>query len=130
MLIWLPEMTQGALNGLARGIHLVLHAHDEPASLERRPRAETDAVFAAYTAYRGLQERAGAVRARLGTTSPRQLGAALLALSPRSYADRAERLGGVRLLPRGRLFHGGEDIYPEVLAAWAAASPTAPRSPA
>ena len=121
VLVWLPELTQAALNGLVRGIHLVLHAHGEPAPLERRPRAETDAVFAAYAAHKALLDRsAAAARARLGTTSPRQLGAALLALSPAAYADRAERLGGVRLLPRGRLFRGGEDVYPEMLAAWAA----------
>ena len=120
VLVWLPEMTQGVLNGLVRGIHLILHAHGEPAPLERRPRAETDAVFAAYAAHKALQDRSAAARARFGTTSPRQLGAALLALSPAAYADRAERLGGVRLLPRGRLFRGGDDIYPEILAAWAA----------
>lgn len=124
-LIWLPEMTQAALNSVARGIHMLLHAHGEPAPMERRPRAETDEVFAAYAAHKALQERAAGARARLGTTSPRQLGAALLALSPASYAARAERLGGVRLLPRGRLFRGGEDVYPDVLAAWAA-SPAVP----
>lgn len=131
VVIWLPEMTQAALNSLAREIHLTLHAHNEPAPMERRPRAGTDVVCAAYASYQALQERAAAARTRLGTTSPRHLGAALLGLSPAAYARRSERLGGVRLLPRGRLFQNGQDIYPKVLAAWAAVPATVqPGNPA
>ena len=36
-LIWLPELTQGALNALARGIHLILVQHGKPPHLDRRP---------------------------------------------------------------------------------------------
>lgn len=63
-----------------------------------------------------LKERADAAFARLGTTSPRDLGAAFLGLPPKSYARRDKLLGGLRLLPLGRLLRGGRDGYPALLS--------------
>jgi len=115
MLVWLPEMSQAALNVLACRIHLILHRHDEPPHMERRPQTDTPALRGAWSALTALQARTAAATTRLGTASPRDLGAALLHLSPTAYVRRAELLAGVRLLPRGRYFRGGEDIYPQLL---------------
>jgi hypothetical protein len=117
MLVWLPEMSQAALNVLACRIHLVLHRHDEPPHMERRPQIDTPAIRGAWCALTALQARAAAAAARLGTTAPCDLAAALLRLSPSAYARRGALLSGVRLLPRGRYFRNGEDIYPQLLDA-------------
>ena len=118
-LIWLPAMSQRALIALARTLHLKLHAAGEPldVAVATSRRAEACAHF-----YRALQEllaRAASARTRLGTSSPRELGAALRALPAAVYARRDQLLGGLRLLPLGRLYHGDQDVYPDILATWA-----------
>lgn len=120
-LIWMPEMSQAVLNCLVRGIHLTLHAFGEPADLRRAPRRASPRLVAALRAGRALRERSGPAFDRLGTTSFTDLGAALLDLSPAHYARRAELLAGLRLLPLGKLFRDGRDIYPEMLTAWSQA---------
>jgi intracellular multiplication protein IcmJ len=123
-LIWLPELSQAALNHVVRAVHLIFHAHGEPAHMAERPRADTPALRSAYRTYRALADRAGSARQRIGTTSPRDLGAALLGL-PRSLPPRpSDLLDGMRLHGRGRMFRDGTDIYPDVLAAWAAPAPS------
>jgi intracellular multiplication protein IcmJ len=118
VLIWLPEMAQGALNVLARQIHLACVGEGLPAAYGEVARS-APTMSAAYRTYRTLHERSAAAALRLGTQSPRQLGAALRELAPSDYARRATLLGGVRLLPLGRLFRAGVDIYPKILRDWA-----------
>ncbi len=120
VLIWLPEMAQSALNLLVREIHLrCLRAGVLPrAAMEASLSAGTVAVRDAHAALGALRERAQAADARLGTTSPRQLGLALLEMSPSDYARRGELLGGTRLLPLGQVFRDGRDVYPDMLQAW------------
>ena len=48
------------------------------------------------------------------------MGEALIGLPPAARAKGAGLTGGLRLLSRGRLFRDGEDIYPDLLDAWAA----------
>ena len=36
------------------------------------------------------------------------------------YARRGALLGGLRLLPRGRLFEDGRDVYPAIVDTWIA----------
>ena len=117
-LIWMPEMSQAVLNCFVRGIHLVLHRHGEPPDMRRSPRSSAPGVVEAFRAYRALRERAAPAFDRLGSHSFADLGAALLDLSPRAYARRAELLAGLRLLPLGQLYHGERDIYSEMLTAW------------
>lgn len=117
-LIWLPEMSQAALNAIARRIHRGLQAQGEPPHMGRRPQSDTPELRALYCAFMALQERGIALQSRLGTTSPRALGAALLGLDPAAYERRASLLGGTRLLPRGRLYRDGEDVYPQLLEAF------------
>ena len=120
VLIWLPEMAQTALNLLVREMHLqCLRAGVAPrAAME--PTASAGAAVAkdARAALDALRERADAADTRLGTTSPRRLGLALLEMSPDDYARRGELLGGTRLLPLGQVFLDGRDVYPDMLQAW------------
>ena len=122
VLIWLPEMTQAALNALARGVHLRLAAHGalHLSSTQRPAGADSSApraLAAALSAAFALRARSDEALARLGTTSPRALGEALARLKTETYAARARLLGGLRLWPLGRFYHDGEDIYAELLAA-------------
>jgi hypothetical protein len=115
VLIWLPEMTQAALNALAHGAHRRL-ARDgalrwaaNPFGLEHIPNGALDVI-------RALEARSVEAETRLGASSPRVLGAALMRMKPRLYEDRARLLGGLRLLSQGRFFVDGEDIYPQLIA--------------
>ena len=121
-LIWLPEMSQAGLNCLVRGIHLLLHRHNEPATAQRAPRDRSLELIAAFRTFRALRERAAPALDRLGSNSFADLGTALLGLSPSSYANRAELLAGLRLLPLGQLFRAGRDVYPDMLTGWLGAS--------
>jgi intracellular multiplication protein IcmJ len=126
MLIWLPEMSPAALNAVARRIHHGLQAQGEPPHMERRPQSDTPELRALYSAFTALRERGAAAQSRLGTISPRALGAALLGLDPAAYERRASLLGGTRLLPRGRFYRDGQDVYPRLLEAF---NPTRDLSP-
>jgi intracellular multiplication protein IcmJ len=121
-LIWLPDVSQAALNCIVRRIHLTLHAHGEAAHLADVPRSPDPQVQFAFRAYRGLAAEAATVERRIHTCSPRALGAALLDLSRAVGTRLPVALGGIRLLHRGRFFHRGRDIYPEILSAWSDAA--------
>jgi len=117
VLIWLPEMTQAALNALAHGAHKRL-ARDGALHRAASPfgPAPEQVPNGALEAIRALEARSLEAEARLGASSPRVLGAALMRMKPRVYQDRARLLGGLRLLSRGRFFVEGEDIYPQLIA--------------
>lgn len=119
-LAWLPEVSQAALNHLVRAVHVALHAHGEPAHMAERPVRDNAVLRAAYATYRALAGRIDTARRRIGTASPREFGAALLGLPPAAAARRAELVGGLRLLSRGRLHRDGADVYPDLLDAWTA----------
>ena len=77
-----------------------------------------------------LAARASGAVSRLGTDAPSELGSALCQLPPAVYARRGALLGGLRLLPRGRLFEDGRDIYPAIVDTWIAlANAKAPPPP-
>ena len=127
MLIWLPEMSQAALIAIVRGIHLVLYAHREPAPMTRgRPRDDTEQLRSAWTLYEALRDRGAVALARLRTTAPGDLAAALSQLSPPARARQAALLWGVRLLPLGRLYQADKDIYPQMLDCWTTAAAEPP----
>ena len=130
-LIWLPEMSQAAVIALARGVHLVLQACGEPAHMERGiPIRDKPGLQAAWAAHDALRKRTASAEERLGTASPLDLSAALLGLSPAALKRGGVLLRGLRLLPLGRLYRDGDDIYPKVLADWAAvASPASKPGP-
>jgi intracellular multiplication protein IcmJ len=119
ILIWAPEFTQGALNALAHRIHRIAATHGKPVfwSPDPPPANSPEDLFAASSAYAALVERSVTAKQCLGTSSPRDLAEALSFISPSTYAHRHELLGGVRLLPLGRFFVDGRDVYPRLLAA-------------
>jgi hypothetical protein len=119
-LIWLPELTQAALIALVREAHRRLADHGmlhlagggrSVASEDSVP-PEAREALAAIAALRGRTEEA---EARLGTSSPKALSAALQGVNAAAYEDRARLLGGVRLLPLGKVFEGGADVYRDFL---------------
>jgi intracellular multiplication protein IcmJ len=122
VLIWLPDLSQAALNALANGIHrrlagegaLYLAASPFAVSLSGTPNPALEAI-------RAIEMRQAEAETLFGTSSPRVLGHALMRAKPNLYADRARRLGGVRLWSRGRFFVDGEDVYPRLIAGGAAA---------
>ena len=119
VLIWLPEMAQAAISALVRRIHLSCHACGLATAFADLPGSSHNAAAGRpRAAYRALHERVDAAALRLGTSSPRELGAALLDLRADDIQKRAGLLGGLRLLPLGRLFRSGRDIYPEILRSW------------
>ena len=118
--VWLPEASQAVLNHLVRAVHVVLHEHGEPPHMSERPMCDAPALRRAFNSYRALAGRMAQARSRIGTTSPRELGEALIGLPPAALAKGAELTGGLRLLSRGRLFRNGEDVYPDLLDAWTA----------
>jgi intracellular multiplication protein IcmJ len=117
VLIWLPEMTQPALNKLASAAHRrladagALYRAVDPLAGPRQ-----DIASGAIEALRAVEKRRTEAEARLGTSSPRSLAAALLRAKPKFYEDRARLLGGLRLLCRARFFVDSEDIYPTLIA--------------
>jgi hypothetical protein len=115
VLIWLPEISQGAVNAIVRATHLIRMAHGDSPHMEMRPRSTAPQAQAAFSAYMELRDRSKAVFARLGTASPRDLGEALVRLRAEPYARRGKLLSGVRLLPMGRLYRDGVDVYPDLL---------------
>ena len=118
--IWLPEASQAVLNHLVRAVHVVLHEHGEPPHMAERPMGDALPLRRAFNSYRALAGRMAQARSRIGTTSPRELGEALIGLPPAALAKGAELTSGLRLLSRGRLFRDNEDVYPDLLDAWMA----------
>lgn len=118
LLIWLPDVSQAALNAIVRRIHLTLYCHGEATHAEETPRSRDPAVHSALRAYHALAAEAWTLARRIGTSNPRELGAALLGLPDAGYGSLPATLGGIRSLHRGRLYRGARDIYPEILLAW------------
>jgi len=118
-LIWLPEMSQRALIALVRTLHLSLRAAGEPVDAAAASSGRSGPSVHLYRARQELLARATPAKTSLGTSSPRELGAALRALPAAAYARRDQLLGGLRFMPLGRLYRGDQDVYPEVLATWA-----------
>jgi hypothetical protein len=123
MLIWLPEMSQPALNMLMRGIQSRLRALGEPLYVESTPALDTEDRPWLYLAQQALLARREAASARLGTDRPSELADALLRLSPSAYARRRQLLGGVRLLASGRFFDGEADVLPQIVDSWRSQPP-------
>ena len=121
LLIWLPETSQSVLNLVVRNIHMVCVAHgDSPRLEDAGSSAATERVRAGRQSYLALQERSTAAASRLGTSSPRLLGEALVQLNATDYGRRHELLAGARLLSTGQLHRGGDNIYPGLIQTWSA----------
>ncbi len=117
-LIWLPELSQPALNALTRRVHINLHRHGERLETGAQPSTAAGDIPTLYQAGQALLARRGEAESRLGTSDPSALADALLRLSPAGFKRRETLLGGVRLLPTGKLFDADGDVYPRVVESW------------
>ena len=128
VLIWLPEMTQAALNALAHGA-LIAPGATPARSTGRRIRSlgpHQDVPNGAIEAIRALETRRFEAEARLGTSSPRVLARGALAGQAQSSTRIAPGCSAASdFVPRGRFFVDGEDIYPQLIAERGAAVTTA-----
>lgn len=130
-LVWLPEMSQQAANTVTREIHLQLRALGEGLHTAARFRLDTPDRRTLYHARAALAAGADAAASRLGTGAPSELASALRRLSPGARGHRDTLLGGLRLLPLGRLYEADEDVYPGIVDTWLAlAKPASSRSSA
>jgi hypothetical protein len=126
VLIWLPQMSQQAVNTIMREIHTQLRALGEMLGDDDVLRLRTPGRHALCSARAELTARAAGAASRLGTDAPSELGSALCRLSPSVYARRSALLGGLRVLPRGRLFEADRDVYPEIVDTWIELAKAAP----
>ncbi|MDE1905062.1 MAG: hypothetical protein KGH75_01245 [Rhodospirillales bacterium] len=120
-IVWIPELSQAAINVVIRRLHLVLRAHGERVETGAKPTKTTGMIPTLYHVGQGFLERRREATARLGSSSPSDLADALLRLPSEAYQARDRLLGGARLLPLGHIFDGAADIYPEIVDSWAAA---------
>jgi hypothetical protein len=120
-LIWLPELSQPALNALTRRMHIGLHCHGEGLETGAQPTTAAGDLPTLYRAGQALLARRSEAETRLGTSHPSALADALLRLSPAGFKRRDTLLGGLRLLPMGKVFESDGDVYPEIVASWRSA---------
>lgn len=124
LLIWLPEVSQPALNTLMREVHLIRLAvgdslvHGDPPRPHKASPDSSANRAAAYHAGTALAARAVTAAERLGTHLPSQLAATLHQLSPAARPRLAPLLGGLRIMPLGCFYRDGKDVYPAIVAAW------------
>lgn len=131
-LVWLPEVSQPALSALARRMGARVAAAGERHDAAAGFLGDGPGLRAVHAARAALLARAGEAEARTGTSSPRDLARALRRLSPAAAARLPERIGGLRVVPLGRLFEGDADVFPDLAALWAAerGSASSPDAPA
>jgi hypothetical protein len=117
-LIWLPEMSQPALNVLVRQIHSDLQALGELVFCDDNPSHPSGMRTALYTAQRILRERSDAIVEKLGSSRASDLADALTVFSNRHVDVQNLAGGGLRAFPTGRFFVGGLNVYDEIVASW------------
>jgi len=117
-LVWLPEMSQQAINAMMREIHIQIRALGEDLQADSIFQKHSPSHRSLHYARAVLAERIQPAIDRIGTSSAHELGIALLELSPAAFARRAALLGGIRLMPLGRFFDGDRDVYPEIVDSW------------
>jgi intracellular multiplication protein IcmJ len=131
-LIWLSEMSQAALNVFVREVHLQLRELGESVFCDDTPRHAEQPRPLLYMAQRILLDRSQVIAERLGSSRASDLAAALTALSNSHVAAQDMPLGGLRVLPAGRFYIGGVNVYDDIVDSWrqlstkvTGASPTA-----
>ena len=110
VLIWLPEIEQSVLHDITRAIYV--------ARISQGPMAE-----AARKALDILMSRREEARRRIQTDDPYVLSTVLKDfMTPRYYAERAEKLDGIRLFPLDRRIIKEAELefnqFPQILAYW------------
>jgi hypothetical protein len=122
-LIWLPKLTQAALNVLVRQIHIELRGLGESLYCEDIPKSPQGMRPTLYVAQRILLKGSAVIAERLGSALAGDLADALTGLTRRHVAVDALPFGGLRVLPAGRFYVGGTDVYAEIVDSWRAPAP-------
>jgi hypothetical protein len=116
VLIWCPQLSQAVVNCLVRSIHRRLTLKGVPFDPSRRPgRGDIDGVAAA-NILADLQFQSERVEKKIGSAQPSALVRALVEMKRRGDGLGPGLISGLRLLPLGRFFRNGTDIYPELIA--------------
>jgi hypothetical protein len=117
-LIWLPEMSQPALNVLVRQIHIDLQELGESVFCDDTPKIPEGMRPTLYTAQRILRERSETISERLGSSRASDLADALTVLADRHSGLHNLPWGGLRAFPTGRFYVAGVNVYDEILGSW------------
>lgn len=117
-LAWLPEMTQQEIHHMIR-TKLVL-AQWVSRQSPNAPSHELPGYAAAVQAIdSAIAQRCLIIKEMVGSDNPVVLGDALIAMSnDENYGRRGELLGGIRLVPTGRLVRGDSDKIPKMVDHW------------
>lgn len=110
-LIWLPEISQAELHHLCRALYVARLHDDHPLSKN------------AQTVLDQLLARRVEAKKRIGTDDANVLATALFEqMDDATYAARAAKLEGIRLLPLSRRLSGGgsgdKDHFPDIIKYW------------
>ena len=116
-MIWLPEMTQAALNRVTWRMFRILVPEKDKVEGVSAARNGKEPAAGAVALHQALRDLACVAAKELGTSSPSELGEVLLKLPSESYARRAQSLGGIRLLPLGLFYVGGRDVFASLCGA-------------
>lgn len=103
-LCWLPELSQAVVSRIVHEQHRRL----------ANPASTKAAVAPAHFINLAFADRTELAAGVVGTRRPSELSQALMVLPPAAYADRHRLLGGIRVVPTGRLFDGDTDISLEI----------------
>jgi hypothetical protein len=120
--VWLPEITQIAVNRIAAVLHRGLIAAGETPIIDRHHRPARDDLTTRelVSTYLAFANRRPALGVILGGYAPsaRELLTLFHATDQRGRGRCPDRLaGGLRLLPLGRYFREGKDRYGEAIGA-------------
>jgi hypothetical protein len=117
-LIWLPEMSQAALNVMVRQIHIDLQELGESVYCDDTPKSSEGMRTVLYTAQRILRERSETIAERLGSSRASDLADALTVLVDRHVGLQNLPWGGLRAFPTGRFYVGGVNAYGKIISSW------------
>jgi hypothetical protein len=108
-------MSQAALIATVRRLHVICHQHGALPTMDRVPFSRADILRQSWGVQAALLQRAAMAQKRIGSVGLNGLVAALEEVSS-IPSVRASLLGGLRLLPLGRFYRDGIDVYPAALA--------------
>ena len=121
-LIWLPKLSQAALNVLARQIHTELRGLEESVFCDDTPRSREGLRSVLYNAQRVFLDQCKPALERLGSIRAGDLADALTTLAERNvkidYSPDKSPLGGLRAFPTGRFYVGGVNVYEQIVDSW------------
>src|SRR5262245_27044306 len=106
-LVWLPDISQVALNHIMRAVY-ASRAHGD--AMPEKIRSASQRAFDVLLHARGEAKR------RIGTDDPGVLASVMLeSLDNATYAKRSQKLQGLKLLPLDRRISGDSDQFPRMI---------------